>query len=66
MSDEWPSGNAADDSATRGWLVGHFIDPSEGVQLKPRVSQHLLHRVGDAGHELKNVFPLNDGAGGAP
>ncbi|GAA3033740.1 signal peptidase I [Actinokineospora globicatena] len=33
MTTGWSSGNAADDTTnTRGWLVGHFIDPSEGVR----------------------------------
>ena len=32
-SGSWTAGNANDDSAdTRGWLVGHFIDPSQGVR----------------------------------
>jgi len=32
MSARWRSGNAADDgNNTRGWLLGHFIDPAEGV-----------------------------------
>ena len=31
MSDNWHSGNAADESSDyRGWLVGHFIDPKSG------------------------------------
>jgi hypothetical protein len=29
----WYSGNAADDgSNNRGWLLGHFMDPAEGVR----------------------------------
>lgn len=29
----WRSGNAEEDSReTRGWLLGHFIDPTEGVR----------------------------------
>ncbi|MGA6161015.1 signal peptidase I [Amycolatopsis magusensis] len=33
MSDGWTAGNANEDaSETRGWLVGHFIDPSQGVR----------------------------------
>ncbi len=29
----WYSGNAADDGSTnRGWLLGHFMDPAEGVR----------------------------------
>jgi len=33
MTDGWTTGNATDDTSdTRGWLVGHFIDPSQGVR----------------------------------
>jgi hypothetical protein len=33
VSHGWSSGNAAEDGKdTRGWLVGHFIDPSQGVR----------------------------------
>src|SRR5215467_9701555 len=33
MSVSWYAGNAAEDGrATRGWLLGHFIDPAEGVR----------------------------------
>ncbi len=29
----WTTGNAVQDTKdTRGWLVGHFIDPSQGVR----------------------------------
>ncbi len=29
----WYSGNAADDGAnTRGWILGHFLDPSARVR----------------------------------
>ncbi|WAL64501.1 signal peptidase I [Amycolatopsis cynarae] len=32
MTERWHTGNAAEDGAdTRGWFVGHFIDPSKGV-----------------------------------
>jgi quercetin dioxygenase-like cupin family protein len=32
MTLNWRSGNAAEDSReTRGWLLGHFIDPSQGI-----------------------------------
>jgi quercetin dioxygenase-like cupin family protein len=35
MSDNWHTGNAADESSDyRGWLVGHFIDPSHGTVRK--------------------------------
>ena len=31
MSSDWHAGNAAEDSADyRGWLVGHFVEPSRG------------------------------------
>lgn len=33
MTERWHTGNAAEDGAdTRGWIVGHFIDPSQGVR----------------------------------
>lgn len=33
MSLGWQAGNAADTGKdTRGWILGHFIDPSEGVR----------------------------------
>jgi hypothetical protein len=33
MSDTWYTGNAIDDGATtRGWLLGHFIEPKESVR----------------------------------
>jgi hypothetical protein len=35
MRDNWHSGNATDESDDyRGWLVGHFIDPSQGKVRK--------------------------------
>ena len=33
MAATWYSGNASDDgSKNRGWLLGHFMDPAEGVR----------------------------------
>ncbi|WP_300609121.1 signal peptidase I [Trebonia sp.] len=33
MSGNWYEGNAEEDGRkSRGWLLGHFIDPSEGVR----------------------------------
>jgi glyoxylate utilization-related uncharacterized protein len=33
MAPTWYTGNAADDGAkNRGWLLGHFMDPSDGVR----------------------------------
>ncbi|SES27253.1 signal peptidase I [Actinokineospora terrae] len=45
----WTSGNAADDTTnTRGWLVGHFIDPSEGVRSSKDVEVKWgTHPAGD-------------------
>jgi quercetin dioxygenase-like cupin family protein len=45
----WHQGNAADDgSATRGWLVGHFINPSEGVRASKDVEvKWFRHPAGD-------------------
>ncbi|MEU4769756.1 cupin domain-containing protein [Actinosynnema sp. NPDC023794] len=38
MTANWQAGNANEDGAvTRGWLVGHFIDPSEGVRSQKDV-----------------------------
>ncbi len=33
MTSNWHRGNAAEDGReTRGWLLGHFIDPAEGIR----------------------------------
>jgi quercetin dioxygenase-like cupin family protein len=49
MSLNWQSGNAAEDSRdTRGWLLGHFIDPSEGVRSSEDVEVKWgIHPPGD-------------------
>ncbi|GGU15041.1 MULTISPECIES: signal peptidase I [Lentzea] len=49
MTANWSQGNAAEDgSATRGWLVGHFIDPSEGVRSSKDVEvKWFNHPAGD-------------------
>ena len=49
MTANWSQGNAAEDgSATRGWLVGHFIDPSEGVRASKDVEvKWFNHPAGD-------------------
>ena len=49
MSARWRSGNAADDgNNTRGWLLGHFIDPAEGVLSTRDVEVKWgVHRAGD-------------------
>jgi quercetin dioxygenase-like cupin family protein len=45
----WYSGNAAEDGrATRGWLLGHFIDPSEGVRSNKDVEVKWgIHPAGE-------------------
>jgi quercetin dioxygenase-like cupin family protein len=49
MSARWYSGNAAEDGRdTRGWLLGHFIDPAEGVRSGKDVEVKWgIHPAGD-------------------
>ncbi|EWC61255.1 hypothetical protein UO65_3442 [Actinokineospora spheciospongiae] len=49
MTHNWSTGNAEDDGApTRGWLVGHFIDPNEGVRSQKDVEiKWGIHPPGD-------------------
>jgi quercetin dioxygenase-like cupin family protein len=49
MNARWRSGNAAQDgNKTRGWLLGHFIDPAEGVRSTKNVEVKWgVHRAGD-------------------
>ena len=49
MSSNWHFGNAAEDGAkTRGWLLGHFIDPAEGVRSTKDVEVKWgVHPAGD-------------------
>src|SRR5260370_40843663 len=53
MSENWHSGNAAEDGReTRGWILGHFIDPSEGVRSNKNVEVKWgIHPAGDKRHE---------------
>lgn len=46
---KWQHGNAAEDTAqTRGWLLGHFIDPAEGVRSTKDVEvKWATHPAGD-------------------
>jgi quercetin dioxygenase-like cupin family protein len=46
---DWYHGNAAEDGEkTRGWLLGHFIDPSEGVRSTKDVEVKWgIHPTGD-------------------
>ncbi len=45
----WYHGNAAEDGeTTRGWLLGHFIDPTEDVRSTKDVEVKWgIHRAGD-------------------
>ena len=49
MSAGWCSGNAAEDGReSRGWLLGHFIDPDKGVRSSKHVEVKWgIHPVGD-------------------
>jgi hypothetical protein len=49
MSKNWHSGNAAEDGLeTRGWLLGHFIDPAQGVRSSKDVEVKWgIHPVGE-------------------
>jgi uncharacterized cupin superfamily protein len=49
MSARWYSGNAAEDGReTRGWLLGHFINPAEGVRSSKDVEVKWgVHSAGD-------------------
>jgi hypothetical protein len=49
VSARWYSGNAAEDGrGTRGWLLGHFIDPAQGVRSSKDVEVKWgIHPAGD-------------------
>ncbi len=49
MTDNWHTGNAVEDGVdTRGWIVGHFIDPSQGVRSSKDVEvKWANHPKGD-------------------
>jgi len=49
VSVNWYSGNAAEDGRERrGWIFGHFIDPSQGVRSSKDVEVKWgIHPVGD-------------------
>ena len=53
MSENWHSGNAEQDGReTRGWILGHFIDSSEGVRSSKDVEVKWgIHPPGDKRHE---------------
>ncbi|GGS28275.1 signal peptidase I [Actinokineospora fastidiosa] len=44
MTNGWSAGNATEDTTeTRGWLVGHFIDPAQGVRSTGDVEVKWAH-----------------------
>lgn len=49
MGENWYSGNAGEDGeATRGWILGHFIDPSQGVRSSKAVEVKWgIHPAGE-------------------
>jgi quercetin dioxygenase-like cupin family protein len=49
VSVNWYSGNAAEDGReTRGWLLGHFIDPAKGVRSSKDVEVKWgIHPAGE-------------------
>jgi hypothetical protein len=49
MSDNWHAGNAEEDGRdTRGWLLGHFIDPAQGVRSSKDVEVKWgIHPAGE-------------------
>jgi len=53
VSADWHTGNAADDGRnTRGWLLGDFIDSSQGVRSTKDVEiKWGIHPAGDKRHE---------------
>jgi quercetin dioxygenase-like cupin family protein len=54
MADNWYVGNAAIDSKDhRGWIVGHFLDPTEdGVRAADAVEiKWGIHPAGEARHD---------------
>jgi hypothetical protein len=49
VSTDWYSGNAAEDGReNRGWLLGHFIDPADGVRSSKDVEMKCgIHPAGE-------------------
>jgi hypothetical protein len=49
MSENWHAGNAEEDGRdTRGWLLGYFIDPAQGVRSSKDVEVKWgIHPAGD-------------------
>ncbi len=53
MRENWHSGNAAEDGReTRGWILGHFIGPPEGVRSNRDVEVKWgIHPAGEKRRE---------------
>ena len=53
MTEDWHCGNAAKDGReTRGWILGHFIDQSEGIRSSSDVEVKWgIHPAGEKRHE---------------
>ncbi len=53
MARNWHHGNAAEDGVeTRGWLLGHFIDPAEDVRSTSDLEvKWAYHAAGEQRHE---------------
>ncbi|QIZ37870.1 signal peptidase I [Saccharopolyspora sp. ASAGF58] len=59
VSRNWHHGNAAEDgSETRGWVLGHFIDPSEGVRSTKDVE--VKWGIHPAGEKRPNGWTTDD------
>lgn len=52
MTPSWHQGNAEQDGRpTRGWIIGHFIDPAEGVRSSKDVEVKWgIHAAGERRH----------------
>jgi hypothetical protein len=61
VSNGWYSGNAAEDGReSRGWLLGHFIDPDKGVRSSKDVEVKWgIHPVGDKRAEWTADFRID-------
>jgi hypothetical protein len=52
VSENWHSGNAAEDGReTRGWILGHFINTSQGVRSSKDIEVKWgMHPAGEKRH----------------
>jgi len=64
----WHGGNATDDGqGSRGWLLGHFVDPTKGVQSTKDVEVKWgIHPTGDKrSHWVTDAPAVDFGPAGA-